>query len=50
MTQCVTPFKELKYVTTISQYTVVGNVGHRLELEVLLEKVAVFAIEGQAFF
>ena len=48
MTKCLIPFKAFKYVTTISDYTAVGNVGHRLELEVLLEKVANLTIEGQA--
>ena len=46
MTKCFTPSKAFKYVTTISKYTVAGNVGHSLELEELLEKVAVPAIEG----
>ena len=35
MTKCLTPSKAFKYVTTISQYTVVGKVGHGLDLEVL---------------
>ena len=35
MKKCLTPSKAFKYVPTISQYTVVGNVGHGLELEVL---------------
>ena len=44
MTKCLTPYKTSKYGTTISHYTVVGNVGNGLELEALLEKVAVLAI------